>query len=62
MFIQFSFRNVIGMTRPMRVAKVNTGGQEAPGRFHEVGELSSPGSQCPRRHSAVSGPPIAGVP
>lgn len=57
MLIQFSFNNVIGMTRPTSIAKVNTVGQDVLGRFHNSGEILCQEPWYSSRHGPVSGPP-----
>lgn len=57
MLIQFSFNNVIGMTRPTSIAKVNTVGQDVLSRFHNGGEILCQEPWCSPRRGPVSGPP-----
>jgi hypothetical protein len=39
MFSQFGLNNVIGVTRPLNIAKVNKIGQEGLGSLHKGGEM-----------------------
>lgn len=55
--VQFSLNNIIGMTRPTSIAKVNTVGWDVLGGFHKGGEILCQEPQCSSRCGPVSGPP-----
>ena len=57
MLVQFSLNNVIGMTRPTSIAKVNTVGWDVLGRFHEGGEILCQEPQHSSRWGPLLGPP-----
>lgn len=59
MLIQFNCNN-IGMTRPTRIAKVNTVGQNVLGKFHKEGEILHQELQCSSRRGSVAGLPNKG--
>lgn len=40
MFSQFGLNNVIGMTRPVNIAKINKVGQEGLDSLHKGGEMA----------------------